>query len=263
MTTTPPTPILDKYAWSVRHLPNFDETETITLHVGPDEHALTAHRNYLAFSSEFFKRLLGEYEYKTQLRVIKLPEESLPVVNAYLRFTYGGGLETANVTYCPHRDSCFGRSSFCYEPDEYYEDLARLYILGEHLQDQSVRAAVIKEILRLVSLTEDSKRFCPSKEAINIIYRGTTEGSHARRLMANIHVAYGSNEMLDLSCEPAFVLDVARAFHTKTEGCTKSANLRLQGLRERDYVYWDRQRDHLALKPGGVVVIGEKLEPQA
>lgn len=148
---------------------------------------------------------------------------------------------------------------FCEESNEYYEDLARLYTLGERLQDQSVRAAVIKEILRLVSLT-DSKRFCPSREVINIIYRGTSEGSHARRLMANIHVAYGSNEMLDLRCEPAFVLDVARAFHTKTEGFAKSANLRSHGLRERDYVYWDRQHDHLGLKPGGVVVIGETLE---
>lgn len=146
------------------------------------------------------------------------------------------------------------------ESDKYYEDLARLYTLGERLEDQSVRAAVIKEILRLVSLTQDSKRFCQSREAINIIYSGTPEGSHARRLMANIHVAYGSNEMLDLSCEPAFVLDVARAFHIKTEGCTKSADLRLHGLTERDYVYWDRQRNHLGLKPGGVVVVGETLE---
>ena len=81
-------------------------------------------------------------------------------------------------------------------------------------------------------------------------------------MMANIHVAYGSNEVLDLSREPAFVLDVARAFHDKTEGCTTSANLRLHGPRERDFIYWDRQHDHLALKPGGVVLIGERLEPK-
>lgn len=171
MTTTPPTPILGKYAWSVRHQPNFDGTEVVTLHVGQDEHALTAHRNYLTFSSDFFKRTLGEYEYKTQLRVIKLPQESSSIVNAYLRFTYGGGFETANVTYRPCRSSCFGNSSnFCKESDEYYEALARLYTLGKRLQDQSVCAGVIKEILRLVSLTEDAKRFCPSREAINIIY---------------------------------------------------------------------------------------------
>lgn len=262
MTTTPPKPILGKYDWSVRHVPRFDETETITLHVGPDENPLTAHRNYLTFSSDFFKSALESKENNDRPRIIKLPNESPPIVNAYLRFAYGGGLETAIVTWDLDRRSCIGRTTFCDESHEYYEDLARLYTLGERLQDQSVRAAVIKEVLRLVSLTEDSKRFCPSREAINIIYRGTPEGSHARRLMANIHVAYGSNEMLDLSCKPAFVLDVARAFHTKTEGCTKSKDLRLHGLRERDYVYWDRQHDRLALKPGGVVVIGERLEPK-
>jgi len=111
MTTTPPTPILGKYAWSVRHFPRFDETETVTLHVGPDEIAYTAHRNYLTWSSDFFQKALNDEENKGQPRIVKLPEESPPVVNAYLRFIYGGGLETANVTYCPHRDSCFGRSS--------------------------------------------------------------------------------------------------------------------------------------------------------
>ena len=99
MTTTPPTPILGKYAWSVRHQPNFDETENITLHVGPEEHALTAHRNYRTFPSDFFKRILGEHKNKTQLRIVKLPDESPPIVNAYLRSTYGGGLESANVAY--------------------------------------------------------------------------------------------------------------------------------------------------------------------
>jgi hypothetical protein len=76
--------------------------------------------------------------------------------------------------------------------------------------------------------------------------------------MANIQVAHGSNEMLDLSCEPAFMLDVARAFCTKTEGCTKSKDSRSHGLRGRDYIYWNRQQHHLALTPGGVVVIGER-----
>lgn len=178
MTTTPQTPILGKYACSVRHCPNFDETETITLHVDPDEHALIAHRNYLTFSSDFFKRVFGEHKNKTELRVVKLPEESPPIVNAYLRFAYGGGFDSADVDYDPYhpyRRSCFGSTMFCEGSDEYYEDLARLYTLGERLEDQSVRAGVIKEILRLVSLTEDSKRFCPSREAINIIYRGTPE----------------------------------------------------------------------------------------
>ena len=161
----------------------------VTLHVGPGEHVFPAHRNHLAFSSDLFKSALVSEQNSDRPRIIKLSNQSPPIVNAYLRFAYGGGLEP-----------------------------------------------------------------------VNIIYRGTPEGSHDRRLMTNIHVVYGGNEMLDLSCEPDFVLDVARAFHTKTERCTKSADLRLHGLRERVYIYWDCQHDRLAMKPGGVVVISEGLE---
>jgi hypothetical protein len=76
----PPIPIFGKYAWSVRHVPSFDETETITLHVGPDEHLFTTRRNYLTFSSDFFTGVLEDHKNKTQLRTSKLPEESPPIV---------------------------------------------------------------------------------------------------------------------------------------------------------------------------------------
>jgi hypothetical protein len=106
----PPIPIFGKHAWSVRHVPSFDETETITLHIGPDEHLFTTRRNYLTFSSDFFTGVLEDHKNKTQLRTSKLPE----------------------------------------------------------VPQSSVRAAVIKEILRLVGLTEDSKRFSPNRGVINI-----------------------------------------------------------------------------------------------
>ena len=34
------------------------------------------------------------------------------------------------------------------------------------------------------------------------------------------------------------------------------------GLREREYFAWDCQRGHLALKPGKVEVMGERLAPR-
>lgn len=82
MTTTPPIPILGKYAWSVRHFPHFDETETVTLHVGQDEIAFAAHRNYLTWSSDSLQKALNEEGNEGRPRIIKLPEESPPVANA-------------------------------------------------------------------------------------------------------------------------------------------------------------------------------------
>ena len=92
-------------------------------------------------------------------------------------------LTSSKVLWDLDRRSCFGHTSFCDDSGEHYEDLARLYTLGERLQDQSVCAAVVKEILCPVSFTKDSKRFCPSREAINIIYRGTPERLHARHMI--------------------------------------------------------------------------------
>jgi hypothetical protein len=35
--------------------------------------------------------------------------------------------------------------------------------------------------------------------------------------MLDIHMAYGTSEWLDVDCEVAFLLDIAREFHTKRE----------------------------------------------
>lgn len=53
------------------------------------------------------------------------------------------------------------------------------------------------------------------KEAVSIIYRGTTSGSPARRLMVDIHLAYGTTKWLAPTCEAGFVLDVAQSFYAK------------------------------------------------
>ena len=53
------------------------------------------------------------------------------------------------------------------------------------------------------------------RETVSIIYRGTTAGSPARRLMVNIHLAYGTTKWLDWTCKAGFVLDVAQSFYAK------------------------------------------------
>ena len=106
------------------------------------------------------------------------------------------------------------------ESDEYYQILADLYVLGERLLDETIRGAIIKEFIRLSDLTDQcSKRYCPMRETVSIIYRGTTAGSPARRLMVNIHLAYGTTKWLDSTCEAGFGLDVAQSFYAKFDQC--------------------------------------------
>lgn len=126
--------------------------------------------------------------------------------------------------------------TFIDECDDYYQALAELYVLGERLLDDSIRAAVVKEIMRLTDLVDErSFRSFPARETVNIIYRGTTAGSPARRLMVDIQVSYGSTKTIDSACEASFVHDVVQRLYTKMEGNSSISQMR-GSLNESDYL---------------------------
>lgn len=188
---------------------SFDEDDAVTLHVGPTEHAILAHGNFISRRSEFFKAALKKEWAEGQTRVIKLPDEDPQVMTHYLSYTYSKCLPTDIFT-------ADFMGTFPEESDEYYQLLADLYVAGERLLDETICGATITEFIRLTSLTDkSSKRYCPMKEAVKTIYRGTTAGSPARRLMVNIHLAYGTTKWLAPTCEAGFVLDVAQSFYAK------------------------------------------------
>jgi hypothetical protein len=188
---------------------SFDEDDAVTLHVGPTEHAILAHGNFISRRSEFFKAALKKEWVEGQTRIIKLPDEDPQVVTHYLSYTYSKCLPTDIFT-------ADFMGTFPEESDEYYQLLAELYVLGERLLDETIRSAIIKEILRLAKLTDkDLKQHHPKGEAVNIIYRGTTAKSLARRLMVDFHIAYGTTKCFDSTCDPGFVLDVTQKFYAK------------------------------------------------
>lgn len=187
---------------------NFDRDDAVTLLVGPDEHPILAHGNFISFNSDYFKTALKKEWAEGQTRTIKLVDECPEIVSHYLNYTYTNKLPT-NIFVSTHM------STFTEKSDEYYELLAELYILGERLLDEPIRANITKEILRLTKLADkDSKLYYPMKEAANIIYRGTTDDSPARRLMVDIHLIRGATEWLDSTYEAALLLDIAKGFYT-------------------------------------------------
>lgn len=186
---------------------SFDQDDAVTLHVGPTEHVLLAHGSFITRNSDFFTTALKKEWAEGQTRVIKLPEESPQVVSHYLNYTYTKSLPADTISSEP-------TDTFTERVNEYQELLAELYVLGERLLDTSIQNAVVREIIRLASLP---KRMCPAKEAVNIIYRGTTAVSPARRLMTDIELSFGTIHSLEITCEAAFVLDVARAFCARSQ----------------------------------------------
>jgi hypothetical protein len=199
----------------------FDQTDVVTLHVGPTEHVMIAHASYITHNSDFFKAALKKEWIEGQTRVIKLPDDRPDVVSHYLYYTYSKALPSASDA---------GAINDCnFEIIRYYELLAELYVLGERLQDQSIRTAVIDSI---VGSWKDN--FLITGPA-NIIYCGTTAGSPARRLMVDLFLAYGAECELHHRCEADFLIDVARAFCSKAAKRIDPTSFREHRLNAADY----------------------------
>jgi hypothetical protein len=199
----------------------FDQTDVVTLHVGPTEHVMMAHASYITHNSDFFEAALKKEWLEGQTRVIKLPDDRPDVVSHYLYYTYSKALLSASDA------GAIDDSNF--EMNQYYELLAELYVLGERLQDQSIRTAVIDSIVG--SWGGDFLITGPA----NIIYRGTTARSPARRLMVDLFLAYGAECELDHRCEADFLLDVASALFSKATSHTDPKNYRNLPLNAADY----------------------------
>jgi hypothetical protein len=183
----------------------FDQNGAVTLLFGPSEHAILAHGTFISHRSDYFKTALKKEWAEGQTHTIALADECPRIMSYYLTYTYTDKLPT-NI-FEPTSMSTFTENS-----DEYYELLAELYVLGERLLDSSIRAAVIKEIIRLVELADkDGTLYYPKKEAANIIYRGTTAGSPASLLMVDIHQTSGTMDWLDSTCEPTCCLMLRNA----------------------------------------------------
>jgi hypothetical protein len=206
----------------------FDQNDAVTLHVGPTKHIMVAHASYITLNSDFFKAALKREWLEGQARVIKLPDQRPNVVSHYLYYTYSKALPSAPEPGSDHAGNL--------EKNRYYEFLAELYVLGERLQDQTIRTTVIESIVALweyiILITGPA----------NIIYRGTTAGSPARRLMVDLFLAYGAECELDDTWEVDFLLDVARAFRSKAISHTDPKSFREHRLNAADYSS-DRGRD--------------------
>jgi hypothetical protein len=199
---------------------SFAHDDMVKLLVGNTEYVLIAHASYITRNSDVFQAALKKDWTEGQTIVIKLPEERPDVVSHYLNYTYSKALPSVF-------DSASTNPKF--ESDRYYELLAEIYVLGERLQDRSVRTAVIESSVRsweyLISI----------KEPANIIYRGTTAGSPARRLVVDLFLAYGEDFQLDTTCEADFLLDVARAFCAQAALYADPTGFRDHPLNAADY----------------------------
>ena len=148
-------------------------TDTGVENVPSNRHkdTINVHRDVLCQTSEFFaKATKGEWcELREDPDTITLKGDDLEVVKAYVRWLYRQDppLPLLNSSVV-----------------NVYPFLAKAYVFGEKVIDTTFKDAVIDCI---VARAVETKSF-PTSQTMNIIYRGTLDGSPARRLMVDFCV---------------------------------------------------------------------------
>lgn len=202
----------------------FHPDSLVTLLVGPEEDKMVVHRTFLSQDSAFFKAALKKQWAEGQTRVIKLPEESLELMQDYIGHLYGVKLPTRVLV-----------TGSCEVNDGHYEALGRLYVLGERMLDTKYQNKIICEFFRLTQVCN----YYPVGSCINVIYEGTTPESPARRMLLDFATEHGSESWFDTALHTApgqeYLLDLSKALFQEMAARESANDFRRLPMKAEDY----------------------------
>ncbi|KAF3005142.1 hypothetical protein E8E13_010416 [Curvularia kusanoi] len=175
--------------------------ETVRIEVGSGENLkiFVVHDAVLASRSLFFKKALSGTWKEAEEHVIKLPEDDSDTFDLYLQCLYSQEL---SVVPDPVPEDYCGT-------DE-HDDLAKLYVFAEKIQDIRTKNVVIQAFLKNVwKMQLDDNWHYPDEETIKIIYDRTPPGCPMRRLLVDIYAhATGSVPEWDVTYPSKFLEDL-------------------------------------------------------
>nr|POE90028.1 hypothetical protein CFP56_20495 [Quercus suber] len=126
---------------------------------------------------------LGQDWVENQNKCVTLPEDNFESVKLYLNFMYTGRIPYKRGVN--HTDA-ENYSAACVAE---LESLAYLYVFGEKYQDSKLRDAVIDAMVDMSQRGDGSgDGWHATGNAIDVIYRGTMQGSPMRRLLIQQHL---------------------------------------------------------------------------
>ena len=113
-----------------------------------------------------------------------------------------------------------------------------LYILGEHLLDASLRNAVIKEIVRLSTLSdENNDTYLMPHILSNMCYDGTPTGSPLRRMIVDQYIFAGRQDWIDHEeNHPVILAELSQTLLAKVAARRTSAEFVGRQLKAEDYL---------------------------
>lgn len=169
--------------------------------VGPYGTEHTVHKDLLCNKSPFFSAAVNDHWKEGQEGRVPLPNDDPAVFALYIQWIYRGRI--------------FSRQDMGDTGGNQQEIklLVDAFVLGEKLQDQDFKDAVIDSLVYAVDTPdEQDKKWYPTPSAVDSAYRGTPESSPLRRLMVDMHFFHGHPEWLDETYNTEFLRDVARLF---------------------------------------------------
>ena len=173
----------------------------MTVAVGPEQCEHTVDKDLLCEKSPYFSAATKDCWPVDDEGRIPLPNDDPAVFALYMQWIYRGRIFSRQDM----GDTGGNR--------EEIDLLIEAFVLGEKLQDQECRDAVVDCLVDAVDTPDgQDKRWYPTPGAIDRAYRGTPEGSPLRRLLVDMYFFRGCPEWLDEASNAEFLRDLARAF---------------------------------------------------
>lgn len=142
-------------------------------------------------SSPFFRAALDKKWQEGVQGLIKLPDDSVEVVTAYLDWLYTKKLEFSQE----------GTAQ-----GAFWEHLARLYVFGEKIQDDAFCDQVLQAIVLRADGDDNST---PTYAAIGIFYGSTTENAPIRQFIVEYFATFAAKTWFACHLPAEFLRDLA------------------------------------------------------
>jgi hypothetical protein len=157
---------------------------------------------------------------EAETRIVNLPDDSTHIFGLYLNFVYTGKFNTMRKSEQElHR---LDETTFKNHIEHEYQDLFRIYVLAEKLQDISAKDAAITAAIEVSQVAmRDGSWIPPSFVTANNIYEGTPEGSLGRRLVMDmcgtVPLSYVVDQIHKYKFTSDFVSDLGKVLERTRE----------------------------------------------
>lgn len=158
---------------------------TVRVGKGGKEKDFVAQESFLTSRSEYFRRAMNKIWTETGSRVIELPTEKPDIFALYLSFVYTGQLATMRTS----QEKLLAQEAATFQDniESEYRDVFETYALAEKLQDAMAKNAAITAAIQAMKMRSVNDAWpVPSFNIMNDVYKGTSKGSEARRLLLDM-----------------------------------------------------------------------------